>query len=182
MTKTWTMAIAGAVCGVLGFAATAQSADKVRIIDSQRMAWAHMAIHNAEAEGYFKKANLDPVITFGTGGADTLQAIVTGSADIAFGVGVLSVVGALAKGAPVTIVANSMKGPSDIFFYVPKSSPVQTCRRAVRCRLSRISTARNWSIRGQARRPIWWCSRSRASSRSIRSSSRSAAWRLPAPR
>lgn len=127
MTPSWKATVTAALAAAITVTA-AQAADRVRIIDSQRMAWAHMMIHNAETESYFKKANLDPVITFGTGGADTLQAIVTGSADIAVGVGVLSVVGALAKGAPVTIVANSMKGPSDIFFYVPKDSPIKSLK------------------------------------------------------
>jgi NitT/TauT family transport system substrate-binding protein len=121
-------ALASIVAGVFGYSVTVQAADKVRILDSQRMGWAHMAIHNAQAEGYFKQANLDPVITFGTGGADSLQALVTGSADIVFGVGTLSVIGAQAKGAPVTIVANSMRGASDIFFYVPKESPVKSLK------------------------------------------------------
>jgi NitT/TauT family transport system substrate-binding protein len=92
------------------------------------MAFAHMAVHNAQSEGFFKKANLDANITFGSGGADTLQAIVTGGADIAFGVGLLSVIGAQAKGAPVTVVANSMRGTPEIFFYVPKDSPIKSLK------------------------------------------------------
>jgi NitT/TauT family transport system substrate-binding protein len=126
MTRTRTAILAGAAAGLLGITATAQAADTVRIVDSQRMGYAHMAIHNAQAEGYFKDLNIDPVITFGSGGADSLQAIVTGSADVVFGVGTLSVIGAHAKGAPVTIVANSIRGGSDIFFYVPKDSPVKS--------------------------------------------------------
>jgi NitT/TauT family transport system substrate-binding protein len=114
--------------GILGLAASAQAADRVRIIDSQRMAFAHMSVHNAQAEGIFKKHNLDAEITFGSGGSDTLQAIVTGGADIAFGVGVLSVIGAHAKGAPVTIVANSMRGTPEVYFYVPKDSPIKSLK------------------------------------------------------
>lgn len=124
MTRVW-KASAAALSALLGLAVSAQAADKVRIIDSQRMAFSHMAVHNAEAEGFFKKRNLDPTITFAAGGSETLQALVTGSADVAFGVGVLSVVGAVSKGAPVTIVGNVMRGTSDIFFYVPKDSPIK---------------------------------------------------------
>jgi NitT/TauT family transport system substrate-binding protein len=130
MTRTWTAPGAALAVGILGFAVSAQAADRVRIIDSQRMAFAHMAVHNAESEAIYKKhnLNLDASITFGSGGADTLQAIITGSADIAFGVGVLSVIGAHAKGAPVTIVGNSMRGTPEIFFYVPKDSPVKSVK------------------------------------------------------
>jgi NitT/TauT family transport system substrate-binding protein len=127
MTRIW-KASAAALSALLGLAVSAQAADKVRIIDSQRMAFSHMAVHNAEAEGIFKKHNLDPTITFAAGGSETLQALVTGSADVAFGVGVLSVVGAVSKGAPVTIVGNVMRGTSDIFFYVPKDSPIKSLK------------------------------------------------------
>jgi NitT/TauT family transport system substrate-binding protein len=128
MTRVWKSSSAALAVGILAFAASAQAADQVRIIDSQRMAFSHMAIHNAQAEGFFKKANLDPTITFAAGGSETLQALVTGSADVAFGVGVMSVVGALAKGAPVTIVGNAMRGTSDVYFYVPKDSPIKTLK------------------------------------------------------
>jgi NitT/TauT family transport system substrate-binding protein len=127
MTQVW-KASAAALAALIGFSVSAQAADSVRIIDSQRMAFSHMAVHNAEAQGIFKKHNLQANITFASGGSETLQALVTGSADIAFGVGVLSVVGALAKGAPVTIVGNAMRGTSDVYFYVPKDSPVKSLK------------------------------------------------------
>jgi len=128
MNHRWRLSLAGLVAGMLGFAGAAEAQDRVRIIDSQRMGFAHMAIHNAVTEGYFKKHKIDAEVTFGSGGADTLQAIVTGSADIALGVGVLSVIGAHAKGAPVTIIGNAMRGPSDIFFYVPAKSPIKSLK------------------------------------------------------
>jgi NitT/TauT family transport system substrate-binding protein len=128
MTRVWKSSSAALAVVILALAAPAQAADQVRIIDSQRMAFSHMAIHNAQAEGFFKKANLDATITFASGGSETLQALVTGSADVAFGVGVMSVIGALAKGAPVTIVANAMRGTSDVYFYVPNASPIKTLK------------------------------------------------------
>jgi NitT/TauT family transport system substrate-binding protein len=127
MTQIWKTS-AAALAALVGFSVSAQAADAVRIIDSQRMAFSHMAVHNAQAQGFFKKANIEPTITFAAGGSETLQALVTGSAEIAFGVGVLSVVGALAKGAPVTIVGNAMRGTSDVYFYVPKDSPIKSLK------------------------------------------------------
>ena len=64
------------------------------------MPFEHFAVHQAMAEGYYDQADLDVSIIFGRGGADTLQALVTGSQDIAVGVGILSVIGANAKGCP----------------------------------------------------------------------------------
>ena len=128
MKKVWKSSSAALAIGVFVYATSAQAADRVRVIDSQRMAFSHMAVHNAQSEGFFKKHNLDATITFASGGSETLQALVTGSADVAFGVGVLSVIGALAKGAPVTIVGNAMRGTSDVYFYVPKDSPIKSLK------------------------------------------------------
>ncbi len=128
MTKIWISSGTAFAVGILAIVSSAHAADRVRIIDSQRMAFSHMAVHNAESEGFFKKANIDATITFAAGGSETLQALVTGSAEIAFGVGVLSVIGAHAKGAPVTIVGNGMRGTSDVYFYVPKDSPIKSLK------------------------------------------------------
>jgi NitT/TauT family transport system substrate-binding protein len=128
MTKVWKSSSAIVAVGILAVASSAQAADRVRIIDSQRMAFSHMAVHNAQSEGIFKKHNIDATITFAAGGSETLQALVTGSAEVAFGVGVLSVIGAHSKGAPVTIVGNGMRGTSDVYFYVPKDSPIKTLK------------------------------------------------------
>jgi NitT/TauT family transport system substrate-binding protein len=100
--------------------------DTVRAVDSTPMPFEHFAIHQAKAEGYFDKANLEVPIIFGRGGADTLQAIVTGSQDIAVGVGVLAVIGAHAKGAPVVILGNMKRGAGELFWYVPANSPIKS--------------------------------------------------------
>lgn len=102
------------------------AADKVRVIDSTRGPFGNFAIYQARDEGYYKKENLDVSTIFGSGGSATLQAIITGSADIAYGVGTLSVIGAFAKGAPVTILANAAYGVGEIYWYVPVLSKIHT--------------------------------------------------------
>lgn len=100
--------------------------DKVRAIDSTRMPFEHFAIHQAQEEGFFDKADLDVSIIFGQGGADTLQALVTGSQDVAQGVGVLSVIAGYAKGAPLVILGNMKRGAGELFWYVPAASPIKS--------------------------------------------------------
>ena len=100
--------------------------DKVRAVDSTRMPFEHFALHQAKEEGFFDKADLDVSIIFGQGGADTLQALVTGSQEVATGVGVLSVIGAYAKGAPVVILGNMKRGAGELFWYVPAASPIKS--------------------------------------------------------
>ena len=100
--------------------------DRVRAIDSTRMPFEHFGIHQAKEEGFFDKADLDVSIIFGQGGADTLQALVTGSQEVATGVGVLSVIGAYAKGAPLVILGNMKRGAGELFWYVPTASPIKS--------------------------------------------------------
>src|SRR5262249_30917698 len=115
--------VAASVC-VLA-AAPSDAADKVRLMISQKMPWELFAPEHALAEGYYKDENLDVEISYASGGADTLQTIITGSQDIATGNGALGVVAAFAKGAPVKVIASSGRGTEDVFWYVPKDSPIK---------------------------------------------------------
>jgi NitT/TauT family transport system substrate-binding protein len=118
-------AVAAAVAWLCAGGAAAAK-DRVRVIDSTPMPFEHFAVHQAKGEGYYDQADLDVSIIFGRGGADTLQALVTGSQDIAVGVGVLAVIGAHAKGAPVVILGNMKRGAGELFWYVPANSPIKS--------------------------------------------------------
>jgi NitT/TauT family transport system substrate-binding protein len=100
--------------------------DAVRIVDSQSQIFANYAIHQARHEGFYDAENLDVSVIVGRGGSDALQAVVTGSQDIVYGPGILSIVGAYAKGAPITIVASAVKGARDVFWYVKSDSPIKS--------------------------------------------------------
>src|SRR5690606_18839055 len=100
--------------------------DKVRAIDSTRSPFDHFALHQAKAEGYFDEENLDVDIIWSDGGAATLQTLITRSRDIAIGAGVMSVIGAFSKGAPLTIVGNVKRGADDLYWYVPVDSPIKS--------------------------------------------------------
>lgn len=113
-------------CFVALVSSAAESADKVRVISSTRLPFEMFAVNQAIQEGYFKKADLDTSLTYGSGGAATLQAVVAGSQDIAIGVGVLSVIAAYGQGAPVKILASVKRGAGDLYWYVPTKSPIQS--------------------------------------------------------
>lgn len=118
--------IAASVC-VLA-AAPSDAADKVRLMISNKMPWELFAPEHAVAEGYYKAENLDVEISYASGGADTLQTIITGSQDIATGNGALGVVAAFAKGAPIKVIASSGRGTDDVYWYVPKDSPIKSLK------------------------------------------------------
>ena len=63
---------------------------------------------------------------FGTQGAgETLQAVISGSADIGIGVGTPGAMRAFAKGAPVRVLAAGYTGVGDIYWFVPANSPIK---------------------------------------------------------
>ena len=113
-------------CLVALAASAAHAADKVRVISSTRLPFEMFAVNQAIQEGYFEKAGLETPLTYGTGGAATLQAVVNGNQDIAIGVGVLSVIAAYGQGAPVKILASVKRGAGDLYWYVPSKSPIQS--------------------------------------------------------
>jgi NitT/TauT family transport system substrate-binding protein len=67
----------------------------------------------------------------GTAGAgETIQAVISGSADIGGGAGAAGVMRAFSKGAPVLILAPAFTGTGDIFWYVKADSPIKTLQDA----------------------------------------------------
>jgi len=113
---------------LLVFAAPSLSQDKVRAAVGQRGNWDTLFISQGVEAEIFKKNNLEVDITWTRGGAETLQAIITDSADVAIANGILGVIGAASKGAPVKIVSAQMTGAPDLFWYVKADSAVKTMK------------------------------------------------------
>lgn len=115
--------------GIYGAAAApGWAADKVRLVISTRGAWELFAPEQAQAEGFFKAENLDVSIIYASGGAETIQVLATGSQDVTVGVGTESVITAFAKGAAIVILANGRRGTGEVYWYVPKDSPIKSIK------------------------------------------------------
>jgi NitT/TauT family transport system substrate-binding protein len=104
------------------------SQDKVRAAIGQRGLWDTHFIPAGVDAGIFKKEGIEVEMTWTRGGAETLQAIITDSADLAVANGILGVIGAAAKGAPVKIVSAQMTGVPDLFWYVKADSAVKSMK------------------------------------------------------
>jgi NitT/TauT family transport system substrate-binding protein len=113
---------------LLSFAAPSLSQDKVRAAIGQRGLFDTHFIPQGVEQGIFKKNNIEVEMTWTRGGAETLQAIITDSADVAIANGILGVIGAASKGAPVKIVSAQMTGAPDLFWYVKADSAVKTMK------------------------------------------------------
>ena len=77
----------------------------------------------AKEKGFFKEAGLDVDTVIVAGGGENVQALVSGSVQIALATGTFAVMSAFQKGAPVKIIAAEMTGVSDLYWYSQANSP-----------------------------------------------------------
>jgi NitT/TauT family transport system substrate-binding protein len=109
-------------------AASAQETLKVAI--GQINNWENQPPTLGQDAGFYKKYNLT-LENFGTAGAgETIQAVISGSADLGGGVGVGGVMRAYSKGAPVRILLPSYTGTNDLYWYVKADSPIKSLKDA----------------------------------------------------
>ena len=115
---------------VAAIASPAVAQDRLKIAIGQRGIWDGSLPELGQGAGIFKKYGLELELVFTQGTGETLQAVISGAADIGGGLGTLGVMGAFAKGAPIRVIAANMTGANDTYFYVPANSPLQSLRDA----------------------------------------------------
>jgi NitT/TauT family transport system substrate-binding protein len=105
---------------------SARAEDTLKVAIGQMEAWSNQPAILGQEAGIFKKHGL-VLQSFGTQGAgETLQAVISGAADIGVGMGTVAAMRAFAKGAPVRILGASFTGVGDIYWYVRAESPINT--------------------------------------------------------
>jgi NitT/TauT family transport system substrate-binding protein len=100
--------------------------DLLKVSVPQRGSWDTGISELGQRGGIFKRHGLTLDILYTEGGAESQQAVIGGSMDIAVGVGVGSVLSAFSKGAPVRVIGGEMIGAPNQFWYVPASSPIRS--------------------------------------------------------
>ena len=109
-------------------ASHASAQDTLKIAIGQINNWENQAPTLGEDAGIFKKHNLK-IEAFGTQGAgETIQAVVSGSADLGAGVGVAGVMRAFSNGAPVRVLLPAFTGTGDLYWYVKADSPIKSLK------------------------------------------------------
>jgi NitT/TauT family transport system substrate-binding protein len=102
--------------------------DQLKVAIGQINNWENQAPTLGQDAGIFKKHGL-VLENVGTQGAgETLQAVISGSADIGGGVGVAGAMRAFSKGAPVRLLAPMFTGTGDLYWYVRSDSKIQSIR------------------------------------------------------
>lgn len=118
------------ICLSLLLAAPAGAADLLKIASPQRGSWEGAIPELGKQQGIFARHGLDLDILYTAGGGETLQAVISGAVDIGLSAGTLGVMGAFSKNAPIRIIGASSTGSRELFWYVLKSSPLQSLRDA----------------------------------------------------
>jgi NitT/TauT family transport system substrate-binding protein len=108
----------------------AHAEDQLKVAIGQINNWENQAPTLGQDAGIFKKHGL-VLENVGTRGAgETIQAVISGSADIGGGVGVAGVMRAFSKGAPVRILMPAFTGTGDIYWFVRADSKIKSLKDA----------------------------------------------------
>ena len=116
----------GAALAMACSAALAQ--DAVKLAVGQRGNWDTSISELGTRAGIFKKHGLTLELLYTQGSAETTQAVISGSVDIGVGSGIMGVLGAFAKNAPVRVLGAETTGAADLYWYVRADSPIKTLK------------------------------------------------------
>ena len=101
-------------------------AEGLKVAIPQKGNWDTSIVLFGIRQGFFKDEGLDLDVVYTQGGAPTIQAVISGSVDIGMANGLLGVVGAYTKGAPVRVISAEMTGAPDIFWYALARSGIES--------------------------------------------------------
>jgi NitT/TauT family transport system substrate-binding protein len=114
----------GACLALVLTASPAFAADTLKLAIGQRGLWDSAIAEIGTQAGIFARHGLELQVFYTSGGGETQQAVISGSADIGVSPGTLGVLGAFAKGAPIRIIAGEATGTAE-YYFVKADSPVQ---------------------------------------------------------
>jgi NitT/TauT family transport system substrate-binding protein len=122
-------AFAGALAvGMAAAGAPAAAQDTLKLAVGQRGNWDTSIAEIGQRGGIFKKRGLQLEILYTQGGGETQQAVISGSVEIGVAAGIMGVLSAYSKGAPVRIIGAETTGGADLFWYVRADSPIKSLK------------------------------------------------------
>jgi NitT/TauT family transport system substrate-binding protein len=122
--------LAGAVTALaLCAGATGACADDtLKLAVGQRGNWDTSVSEIGQLAGIFKKHGLVLEIVYTSGAGETQQAVISGSVDVGVAAGVMGVLSAFSKGAPVRVIGAETTGANDLYWYVKADSPIKSLK------------------------------------------------------
>ena len=119
---------AAAALAIIGSAPPVAAQDTLKVAAGQRGNWDTTIAEIGQRGGIFKKHGLVLEILYTQGAGETQQAVLSGSVDIGVAPGIMGVLSAFSKGAPVRIIGAETTGATDLYWYVPASSPIKSLK------------------------------------------------------
>ncbi len=110
----------------LGGLAPARAEDVLKLALADSNAWESQPAVAGRDDGAFRKASIALTANAAHGGADALQAVLSGAADVAVGVDTAIALRAFANGASVRVLLPLFTGTSDLYWYAKADSPIAT--------------------------------------------------------
>src|SRR3954462_9352399 len=109
---------------------TASAQDTLKLAVGQRGNWDTAVSEIGQRAGIFQKHGRTLALLYTQGGGETQQAVISGSVDIGVAAGIMGVLGAYSKGAPVRIIGAETTGAKDLYWYAKADSPIKTLKDA----------------------------------------------------
>ena len=123
--RSW-LALAPLLLALALTTSSARAEDTLRLAIGAPNNWDTCIPDVGQRAGIFKKYGLALEMLYTQGGGETMQAVISGSADIGIAAGTAGVLGAFSKGAPLRILAAGTTGASDLYWYVPGNSAIKS--------------------------------------------------------
>jgi NitT/TauT family transport system substrate-binding protein len=116
------------VAALMAASPAALAQDGLKLAVGQRGNWDTSINEIGQRAGIFKKHGLVLEILYTQGSAETLQAVLSNSVDVGVGAGIMGVLAAYSKKAPVRVLGAETTGAADLFWYVKADSPIKTLK------------------------------------------------------
>ena len=119
--------LGGALALVLS-AGSGYANDTIKLAIGQRGNWDTSVSEVGQRAGIFKKHGLNLEIVYTQGAGETQQAVISGSVNLGIAAGVMGVLSAYSKGAPVRVISAETTGARDLYWYVKADSPIKSLK------------------------------------------------------
>jgi NitT/TauT family transport system substrate-binding protein len=130
MTRRTLLYVIGLIAPMTFGASAANAEDTLKMVMGQINNWENQSPSLGQEVGIYKKHGVVVEMTGSQGAGETVQAVISGSADLGGGVGVAGALRAMAKGAPIRILLPAFTGTSDLYWYVKADSPLKSLKDA----------------------------------------------------
>ncbi len=125
-----TLGMISALVALAMGATDAMALDTLKLAVGGHGNWDSSPAELGKRAGIFQKHGINPDILYTAGSGETLQAVISGAADIGVALGTSAVMAAYVKGAPIRIIGSVTTGSNDVYWYVRKESPLKSLKDA----------------------------------------------------